>query len=441
MSENLWNLFEAVVNVYEGFNIYYFIFAFLGYNFKPSKNKIIYSCGALLNTCIVFTLNALMIYEGIWGISYMIFTFVYVLLSLWQNVVKIFFVTLLAYIWILSVNSFASVFISNVSSSDLADIYANQTLERFIYILAAQILVTYAYRITLRIFKRNGIQLKIQEWFLILTVFILSFGIILMLHMVQLNNNMPLKYQNTMLLASFGLIVINIVCYYMIVMLSKANVLKNEHDLLLVEANYRKHYADNAKSQYEEIRRIRHDMKQSYTVIQQLVSEERYNELKQYLTQMNEQIIGTESTITTNHAIVNAILNNKLSAAKKHGIKTLCNTVKDLHIGQIEEIDLCHLIGNLLDNAIEAAIKCSSDSIKYIEISITERNKILIITVKNSYDYEKLNPTLKTSKLNKTEHGFGIKTIRQIAKKYNGFADFYTENTMFCCSVTLQIYN
>lgn len=441
MSENLWNLFEAVVNVYEGFNIYYFIFAFLGYNFKPSKNKIIYSCGALLNTCIVFTLNALMIYEGIWGISYMIFTFVYVLLSLRQNVVKIFFVTLLAYIWILSVNSFASVFISNVSSSDLADIYANQTLERFIYILAAQILVTYAYRVTLKIFKKNGVQLQWQEWTLILVVFILSFGIILMISIVQLNYDFSVEHHNILLLASFGLVVINIVCYYMIVMLSKANALKKEHELIMAESNYRRRYADNAKNQYEEIRRIRHDMKQSYTVIQQLVSEERYNELKQYLTQMNEQIIGTESTITTNHAIVNAILNNKLSTAKKYGIKTLCNTVKDLHIGQIEEIDMCHLLGNILDNAIEAAQKCPADRIKYIEISITERNQILMITVKNSYDSDQLNPALKTSKLNKTEHGFGIKTIRKIAKKYNGFVDFYTENTIFCCSVTLQIYN
>lgn len=71
-------------------------------------------------------------------------------------------------------------------------------------------------------------------------------------------------------------------------------------------------------------------MKQSYHVIQQLVSEERYDELKEYLPQMNEQIVGSESTVTTNHAIVNAILNTKLSTAKKYGIKTLCNTVKDL---------------------------------------------------------------------------------------------------------------
>lgn len=439
MNENLWNLFEAAVNVYEGFNIFYFIFAFLDYNFKPTKSKVIFSCGALMHTCIVFILNELMFYEGIWGIAYMIFAFLYTLFSVHRNVLKIFFASLLAYIWILSINAFATVFISSVSNSAITDIYTEHSIERFIMILTVQLLVTYAYRITLKIFKRNGIQLQLQEWMLILIVFIFSFSIILMIHLVQLDYDLSVTHHYLLLLASFGLVIINVVCYYMIVKLSKANAVKIEHELLLVESNYRKRYAEDAKNQYEEIRRIRHDMKQSYNVIQQLVSDERYEELKQYLPQMNEQISGTESTITTNHTIVNAILNTKLSTAKKQGIKTLCNTVKDLHIGQIEEIDLCHLLGNLLDNSIEAAAKCPAGRTRYMEVSIAERNQILLITVKNSYDSHQLNPALKTSKPNKMNHGFGIKTIKQIAKKYHGFADFYTEGTLFCCNIALQM--
>ena len=312
-------------------------------------------------------------------------------------------------------------------------------MERFVMILTVQLLVTYAYRVTLKVFKRNGIQLKMQEWLLILVVFILSFCVILMIHIVQLNYNFSVRYHNLLLLSSFCLVAINVVCYYMVVELSKANAMKIEHELLLAESNYRKRYAENAKNQYEEIRHIRHDMKHSYGVIQQLVLEKRYEELQQYLPQMNEQLRSIESTINTNHMIVNAILNTKLSAAKKQEIKTLCNTVKDFHIKQIEEIDLCHLLGNLLDNAIEAAVKCPQGKTKYIEIFITERNQILLITVKNSYNQEELPPTLQTSKFNKIDHGFGIKTIKRIAKKYDGFADFYTENDLFCCNVALQI--
>lgn len=422
MNHNLWNLFEASVNLYESFNIYYFIFSFLDYNFKPQKNKIMFSCGALLHTCIVFVLNELMFYEGVWGIVYIAFTFIYTLIFVRQGWIKNFFITLLAYIWILSINAFSTVFISSVSAGNLTDIYIEQNMERFVMILTVQLLVTYAYRVTLKVFKRNGIQLKMQEWLLILVVFILSFCVILMIHIVQLNYNFSVRYHNLLLLSSFCLVAINVVCYYMVVELSKANAMKIEHELLLAESNYRKRYAENAKNQYEEIRHIRHDMKHSYGVIQQLVLEKRYEELQQYLPQMNEQLRSIESTINTNHMIVNAILNTKLSAAKKQEIKTLCNTVKDFHIKQIEEIDLCHLLGNLLDNAIEAAVKCPQGKTNFI----TERNQILLITV-------------QTSKFNKIDHGFGIKTIKRIAKKYDGFADFYTENDLFCCNVALQI--
>lgn len=205
MNHNLWNLFEASVNVYESFNIYYFIFTFLDYSFKPQKNKIIFSCGALLHTCIVFILNELMFYEGVWGIVYIVFTFIYTLIFARQGWIKNFFITLLAYIWILSINAFSTVFISSVSAENLTDIYIEQNMERFVMILTVQLLVTYAYRVTLKVFKRNGIQLKMQEWLLILVVFILSFCIILMIHIVQLNYNFSIKYHNLLLLSSFVL--------------------------------------------------------------------------------------------------------------------------------------------------------------------------------------------------------------------------------------------
>lgn len=439
MVHNLWNIFEVFIDIYEAFNAYYFIFSFLDYNFKKQKNKIIFSCGALIHACLVLFFNMLMFYEGAWGFIYIIFTFIYTFIFVHRGVIKTFFVTMLAYIWVLSINAFFNVFISSIADFNLVALYTEQNVERFVFILSVQLFVTYIYRLMLKIFKKNEIRLQAREWLLILIVFLLSFCIILMIHAVQLNCHFSVKYHNLLLLSSFGLILINVVCYYMIIELSKANAMKMEHELLLMESNYRKQYAENVKNQYEEIRRIQHDMKHSYYVIQQLVVEKRYEELQQYLPQMSEQICFTESTVTTNHTIINATLNLKLSTAKKQGIKILCNTIKDFHIEKIEEIDLCHLLGNLLDNAIEAATQCPFGKTKYMEISITERNQSLFIIVKNSYNQEKLQPDLSTSKENKLEHGFGVKTMKRIAEKYNGHVDFYLEEGLFCCRVTLQI--
>ena len=73
-----------------------------------------------------------------------------------------------------------------------------------------------------------------------------------------------------------------------------------------------------------------------------------------------------------------------------------------------------------------------------MEVSITERNAMILIIVRNSYEDVLIDERLNTSKDNKANHGFGIKTIRKIAKKYQGGADFYTEGDLFCCSVMLQ---
>ena len=109
MYHNLWNIFEVLVNIYEGFNVYYFIFSFLDYNFKKQKNKIIFSCGALMHACLVLFFNMLMFYEGALGSIYIIFTFIYTLIFVHRGVIKTFFVTLLAYIWLLSINAFFNV--------------------------------------------------------------------------------------------------------------------------------------------------------------------------------------------------------------------------------------------------------------------------------------------------------------------------------------------
>ncbi len=101
------------------------------------------------------------------------------------------------------------------------------------------------------------------------------------------------------------------------------------------------------------------------------------------------------------------------------------------------EYDLCNLIGNMLDNAIEAAEKVDSGAA--VEVSIFSDKYQLIITVSNSILQSVLrnNSDLKTTKNETSSHGFGIKSIRAIAKKYDGLVDFYEENITFFCRVIL----
>ena len=121
-------------------------------------------------------------------------------------------------------------------------------------------------------------------------------------------------------------------------------------------------------------------------------------------------------------------------------INIICSIEND--ISGVEDIDLCNLIGNLLDNAICAAEKCDLDS-RLIEVRISSAGSKLVMIVKNSIrdSVLKENPNLKSTKPNSAEHGFGIKTIKYIAAKYNGEFDFYEEDLIFIIRVELHKEN
>ena len=106
-------------------------------------------------------------------------------------------------------------------------------------------------------------------------------------------------------------------------------------------------------------------------------------------------------------------------------------------IDGINEYDLCNLIGNMLDNAVEAAENAGDNAV--IEVSLFSDKHKMIFTVSNSISKSVLNsnPELKTVKDEPDLHGFGVKTIKAIAEKYDGNVDFYEENLVFFCRVLL----
>lgn len=439
MNATIWKVFEIAVNIYEGFNIFYFVFSFFEYNFKPKENRLVFSIGVLGYTIVVSIINQLTFYEGIIGVIYIVLVFIFALFVLYGSIIKKLFVSATAFLCILAVNSLVATFISSIANTELVNIYTQKSIERLMMILAVQLIVTYIYRLILKAFKKNGTLLNIREWILISTVLVLSFIMFLIIHQIQLNSEISIYSNNNLLLVSFGLVVINVVCYYMTVNLSKANSIRTENKLLRLEQEYRQHYTENAQKQYEEIKRIRHDIKQSCSVMEQLISEKRFIELQHYLQQFNNEISIGESTVNTNNHIVNAIINTKLGEAKRKGIKIFCNTIRNINTNDIADIDICNLLGNMLDNAIEATEMCGETETKYIEINISINGEMLIISVKNSYNPKNSSIDLQTNKHNKEHHGFGTKSIKKIASKYNGEADFYNENGMFCCNVYLQI--
>lgn len=239
-----------------------------------------------------------------------------------------------------------------------------------------------------------------------------------------------------LMVAELGLILINMVCWYITISFSRSN--RHEEELLLLnkQNEYSHQYAEIVKEQYEQTRRLRHDMKQYCTVLGGLIVDKKYDEARALISENYKNISHSEVVVDVGNDFVNSILNAKLTLTKSLGIDVICSAEKDL--SGIDSADLCNLIGNLLDNAIEAAQNCEPEK-RSIELNISSSISRLNITVRNSIQSSVLNidPSLKSTKHNSEEHGFGIKTIKYIAEKYNGTTDFYEEGTIFISRIEL----
>ena len=169
-----------------------------------------------------------------------------------------------------------------------------------------------------------------------------------------------------------------------------------------------------------EYHRIRHDMKQHYSLVLNMLEKKNYSTAEEYLKQLVEDNTDHSQICRTENPVVDAIVNTKYSFMKTLGIE--CTA--DIHIPMqlpFEMADMSVLLGNILDNAIEANNNNVVD--KYIKIYMKYDKNILIITVINSYDGTLLRDkagNILTRKDDQTAHGFGLVSVERIVQKYHG---------------------
>lgn len=434
--DKLWMGFEFLVTVFEAFLIMHFVCAFFDHSFSSKRGRTIYICASVCYASMVLTINSITPYEGLIGIVYSIYILVFSLIFLHGKVVTKIFISILTNLCLISVNALVASLISLVFKNNLELIYTEKTLSRFLMIVIVQSLLLFIFSLILKIFKKKNMSLGKTEWLFILIIFIISFLSIAAIHITLQKNNLPEQYIGILMTAELGFILINIVCFFMMSKLSNSHKATEELFVMKQQEEMRKQYVENVKYRYDEIKRIRHDMKQSYTVLETLLIENRTLEAIEYIREGRSTISKTEVLVDVGNDFVNSILNSKLGAAKQFGIEVICSSVKD--ISGINAVDLCTLLGNLLDNAIEAAKQCLPEK-RLIEVKITDSNGKLIIQVTNSIKCSVLNVNgeLLSTKNNPLEHGFGVKSIRLIAKKYSGTVNYFEEDGTLSCQVML----
>lgn len=189
----------------------------------------------------------------------------------------------------------------------------------------------------------------------------------------------------------------------------------------------------------EETKMIWHDIDKHFSVMSRLAKNGEYDELNHYLEHSEHDMKKTKSAYLCENKLVNAILTDKFSEAQSKGIQTSFtgNLPEKLHI---QGNDICSLLVNMLDNAIEACGKVPYGKEKKLELTLGMKNDFVYFSVSNSFIEAPVveDGEFITSKEDKRKHGYGIPIIQRIVRKYNGAFDIIPSQGSFMVRAALK---
>ena len=199
----------------------------------------------------------------------------------------------------------------------------------------------------------------------------------------------------------------------------------------LIETHYKE-----VENMYRQIRGWRHDYRSHIQTMKAYAAAGDLEAIRAYLDELETDLCAVDTVIRTGNKMTDAILNSKISLAQSRGITVHC----DAHIPvqlKTSEIDLCCIIGNLFDNAIEASQKLPLDQ-RLIRVYMDMKNTQLYISFTNFTATGKLQKVGKLFATSKGEgHGFGLVRIDAIVERLDGYLSRNSEDGAFTTEILI----
>ena len=197
-------------------------------------------------------------------------------------------------------------------------------------------------------------------------------------------------------------------------------------------------HCEEVENMYRQMRGVKHDLKHHIQTMKAHLIMNQYKELEEYLNELDEDLDIVDTVIKTGNIRIDAVLNSKLAVARARGININAKAIVPAEL-EINEVDICVIIGNLLDNAIEACEKEKEKDKQFIRVYIDILKQQLYIYISNSManDIQKSGGRYITTK--NGSHGFGLLRIDRVVKKYGGYLNRQHEEGVFATEIMLPL--
>lgn len=233
------------------------------------------------------------------------------------------------------------------------------------------------------------------------------------------------------------LIVSNIALFYLFEYQLREAEARKEQQMMRQQLEYKAEYYKDLSIKQKYSNKAMHDLKnQLFALKEALLNNEEEGIRK--ITRLCEDMLTSQTFTFTGNEAVDALLTMKIQAMKEKEIK-FTHIVYMSKDNTIDMLDLCVLLGNLLDNAMEANEKVSLEE-RFIHLNMVQKADYLSIQINNATDgnVKIENNQIITTKKQKELHGFGLQSVREITEKYNGNCTLCQEGHLFQAVLMLE---
>ncbi len=197
------------------------------------------------------------------------------------------------------------------------------------------------------------------------------------------------------------------------------------------------HYAE-VENMYRQMRGWRHDYRSHIQVMKAHAAQGEWEALRAYLDQLEDDLSTVDTVVKTGNPMADAILNSKISLARSRHIQVRSDASVPVAL-DISELDLCVILGNLFDNAIEASLALPEEE-RLIRVYIDRKGEQLYISFTNftaSGKREKREGRFRSTK--GEGHGFGLVRIDAIVERLGGWLSRNSEEGAFTTEILLPV--
>ena len=242
-----------------------------------------------------------------------------------------------------------------------------------------------------------------------------------------------IKYRDVRIVITSVTVVVIVTCLLLVLLLKKT--LETEQQLLSIRNQIIECQYAELRNAYEENRCSIHDERYRMQYLMECMENNEYGKARIFLGEYQTDLETQRRKHRSPIAALDFILNMKIQRIEKLGIRFLVKTNMDSI--KINESDFIVLMGNMLDNAIEATEKCSREK-REIMLNLQEVSDLFLVTVEGTAiaNPEQKNGRFMTSKKNEKEHGWGIQSMKHIVAKYGGDIEFKYECEKFRVEIT-----